>query len=641
MGRFRLLWCISVGLALCAIHDVLGHLVIESHQRSVDLTFRILRVAETVRLRNAGSHDVPHIYAALPAEVARAVGRMHVRTKTSQLTVERVRNITEVEEFAQDPSVSSGNVVLYRVPLPVKGDEKVEYTLHYLVGRAPKPSPPSSLLSTPQFVKIHDRGVTVSPYHVVQQQTVFTVPARRIKKVTGLQRQSATSYATRTLLDKAPFTLGDADSVMIHYTLNQHLGFFHSVERRMDISLWGAVSVHERYEFENEAVALSEPYFRGDIARMIGARFGRLRPAGVSYPTNRICFELEAKIPKDAYGLEFYDDIGNVSTSTARRTPSFVYAQLEPRYPVLGGWKADWLIDYRLPTSSVVATIPTPSSGDQRNSGFTRHQVVIPLAPSVIEVFTENVTLSVVFPPGAQNFRVVAPRDVVKLPSVEKEWGWLDVFSPRPAVHLQLGAVAVDSSDHLKDTLQIEYDYPVGWTHRYRKPLGCCLTCLLPFLLYMVLRHVDFGTCSPALEISVLSVTNGALDTLIPLVGDVKRDATAWWTSMRTALSTLEKEAATHRWAVSSKVLLRRISKISAAVRDCSHTPANYVRRITDLYKTAVDLVELVDRVAPNATQVKRWKPEAKDAQLWATLCARLDDAVAEATQSPAKPKMA
>lgn len=75
---------------------------------------------------------------------------------------------------------------------------------------------------------------------------------------------------------------------------------------------------------------------------------------------------------KETPALFFSDEIGNVSTSYARRTvglgryvkfvlaktigffvmmtslrfvceqPQYVYAQLEPRYPVLGGWKADW-----------------------------------------------------------------------------------------------------------------------------------------------------------------------------------------------------------------------------------------------------------------------------------------------------------
>lgn len=89
------------------------------------------------------------------------------------------------------------------------------------------------------------------------------------------------------------------------------------------------------------------------------------RQRGMSTPPNPILTgmdELSVVLPKTARNLHYRDDIGNISSSNARRDDrGYVLAQIRPRYPLLGGWKADWSFSYDVPTRSALKVQPSSS----------------------------------------------------------------------------------------------------------------------------------------------------------------------------------------------------------------------------------------------------------------------------------------
>eukprot|EP00968_Pinguiococcus_pyrenoidosus_P012351 scaffold1085_cov252-Pinguiococcus_pyrenoidosus.AAC.4 len=62
--------------------------------------------------------------------------------------------------------------------------------------------------------------------------------------------------------------------------------------------------------------------------------------AGRSTPAFR---SLTARLPGDAWGIYYRDRIGNVSTSMVKHEKGGVLMEVEPRYPMLGGWKVSSL----------------------------------------------------------------------------------------------------------------------------------------------------------------------------------------------------------------------------------------------------------------------------------------------------------
>ena len=95
------------------------------------------------------------------------------------------------------------------------------------------------------------------------------------------------------------------------------------------ISHWGNIAVTEEYQIENIG------------AKLIG-EFGRIDyDDGVTGGKNALK-KIRAKLPLRAWGLWYRDEIGNVSTSNARREMNEVDLELTPRFRILGGWKSNY-----------------------------------------------------------------------------------------------------------------------------------------------------------------------------------------------------------------------------------------------------------------------------------------------------------
>ncbi|KAL4590068.1 hypothetical protein LXL04_002987 [Taraxacum kok-saghyz] len=58
---------------------------------------------------------------------------------------------------------------------------------------------------------------------------------------------------------------------------------------------------------------------------------------------------LVSKLPPRVHSVYYRDNIGNISTSHLRTGYSKSELEIEPRYPLLGGWRATFVIGYGLP----------------------------------------------------------------------------------------------------------------------------------------------------------------------------------------------------------------------------------------------------------------------------------------------------
>ena len=78
----------------------------------------------------------------------------------------------------------------------------------------------------------------------------------------------------------------------------------------------------------------------------------------------------------------------NLSTSNARRdSKGFVYARLQPRYPILGQWKTDFDLSYDVPTRTVLK---------QDVNDPSLHILNVTMSPPVIRTFTEKLYVEIV-----------------------------------------------------------------------------------------------------------------------------------------------------------------------------------------------------------------------------------------------------
>jgi oligosaccharyltransferase complex subunit alpha (ribophorin I) len=66
---------------------------------------------------------------------------------------------------------------------------------------------------------------------------------------------------------------------------------------------------------------------------------------------------VQAVLPPSAHSLYFRDSIGNISSSETRAGLEAVAVQLQPRYPLFGGWSNRFLFGWTLPLADVVAKV--------------------------------------------------------------------------------------------------------------------------------------------------------------------------------------------------------------------------------------------------------------------------------------------
>ena len=76
-------------------------------------------------------------------------------------------------------------------------------------------------------------------------------------------------------------------------------------------------------------------------------KFSRLRFQHDALGAGSSFQELRARLPAEAHSLYYKDLIGNVSSSDTLRTPAGTAVALSLRYPLMGGWKVDFVLGER------------------------------------------------------------------------------------------------------------------------------------------------------------------------------------------------------------------------------------------------------------------------------------------------------
>ena len=130
------------------------------------------------------------------------------------------------------------------------------------------------------------------------------------------------------------------DKHILHGVNNEPQVVFTDVERIVEISHWGTISITQFYKIKNTG-----PSIKGEFSRIQFSSQNK-------FEAKNAFRGIETELPYKTWGLYYRDEVGNISTSKAYRDDrnQFVKFALVPRYALLGGWKANWEIGYNLDT---------------------------------------------------------------------------------------------------------------------------------------------------------------------------------------------------------------------------------------------------------------------------------------------------
>lgn len=289
-------------------------------------------------------------------------------------------------------------------PEPLPPLSQITLGISYYVLSSLQPLPATIHQDDRQYLTYSFPAYVPSAYTTVSQKTKLKFPNTNVPDYTetsGLktgtgsdpERQGSTyTYGPYDTSKAAPGTTGE--QITVRYEFTKPVLTASLLERDLEISHWGGnLATEERYWLRNDGANLSNHFSR--VAWTMKSFQG--------LPTSALR-DLKYPLKPGSVDPYFIDDIGNVSTSRYRPSPSNkpnkeAYLELRPRYPVFGGWKYSFKVGWNNDLSRFLR---------QTVTGPDTYVLKVPFleGPKTPEgVQYERVVVRVILPEGATNVR--------------------------------------------------------------------------------------------------------------------------------------------------------------------------------------------------------------------------------------------
>jgi len=185
------------------------------------------------------------------------------------------------------------------------------------------------------------------------------------------------------------------------------------VERLIELSHWGNIAVEESIEIVHKGARLKGSFSRLDY--QMDRRSASKQPVVKNFKT---------LLPSTAQDIYYRDEIGNISTSRVNPRSDRLEVDLQPRFPLFGGWRTNYVLGYNVPTAEFLS-----SSGSE-------YALKMRLLDHIFEnAVVERLRVKIVLPETSQNIKLVTPYAVKRLPD-ERLKSYLDITG-RPVIVLE------------------------------------------------------------------------------------------------------------------------------------------------------------------------------------------------------------
>jgi Ribophorin I len=178
-------------------------------------------------------------------------------------------------------------------------------------------------------------------------------------------------------------------------------------KRRFEIGYFGAVYVKEHFQVQNVATALE-----GEFNRVPFSMAEQMH--GTALKVDGVMTSIPGVLSKNTQKFEYFDIIGNISSSHASEKTKFYQVDLTPRFPLIGGWKTEFDFSYQLPIPKILTE---SADGSYRATFSFNHPLV--------KLYSESVEVDVLLPEGAVYKRIEAPREI-EIIRISQEPSWCD-----------------------------------------------------------------------------------------------------------------------------------------------------------------------------------------------------------------------
>jgi oligosaccharyltransferase complex subunit alpha (ribophorin I) len=365
---------------------------------------------------------------------------------------------------------------------PVAAGEAVQLQILTSFTRRLKPFPEQITQDQVQLVKYSGNALHFSAYPSVKQTT-------NVKLGTG--KTESYSKATAELKgdelesgphkDVKPFS---SDELSVHYENNAAFVTFTSMIKEIEVSHWGNIAVEDHYDLQNTGAVLKGTFSRYEYQRVGGK-------GGASFRS------IQAMLPASASDVYYRDLIGNVSTSHMRETTEDGrHFELEPRFPMFGGWKTDFYMGYNLPASEFL--------GKDENG---RYVLNITFASPFQAATIDQLEVRIILPEFASDVQWATPFDIDST-SWDKRVTYLDVFGRTVLILKKSNLVR-----HHNQVFQVTYNF--SKVYMLQEPILVILGFLAFFLAAMAYTRIELTISAKTVYVVIRSKRAGRVGELI------------------------------------------------------------------------------------------------------------------------------
>ncbi|CAN6226321.1 unnamed protein product [Urochloa humidicola] len=434
---------------------------IVSAEKRIDLTGSIVKVYLTLKVENApGASDASRVLLAFtPTEVKQLAILKATRAEGKR----KKKTYVPLSVEASDLDTTTPNGAhLYSVQLgaPLKPGEATTLEVLYVLTHSLEPFPSEISQSESQLVYFRDSAVLLSPYHVLEQVTYIKTPSNRIESFTRVDPTSraGTEVKYGTYKDQAP---NSYLPILVHYENNQPFAVVEELVRKVEISHWGNVQITEHYKLKHGGARHKGVFSRLEYQ-------SRPSISGASSFKN-----LLARLPPRVHSVYYRDEIGNISTSHLRIGSQKSELEIEPRYPLFGGWHCTFTIGYGLPLQDFLF-----------ESDDGRRYVNLTFGCPLLDTVVDDLTIKVVLPEGSKSPQPVVPFVTEKHP--ETSYSYLDVVGRTTVVLKKKNVVGEHNVP-----FQVYYEFnPI---FMLAEPLMLISAALLFFVSCIAYLHMDLS----------------------------------------------------------------------------------------------------------------------------------------------------
>lgn len=412
---------------------------------------QLVKISTKITAENKGSSPIKHYYIALTGEE-----KNHLAFIGAGIATDKDSDLKVVE--ASVPAQKGYYHYRIELPSPLAAGKTLKLVVETTFSHLVTPHPTHITQAERQLALYQGNHYFLSPYATESQVTRVSLPTPKLESFSKLKpvthSDNLVTYGPYEQVK--PYT---EDKLTVHYENNNPFLTITNLDRAIEVSHWGVISVEEVIDLRHTGAILKGSFSRYEYQR---------DQNGVSSVKS-----FKTVLPASAMDVYYRDEIGNISTSHMRVLHDSVELDVRPRFPLFGGWKTHYILGYYVPTYEYLY-----NSGDQYvlQMRFVDH------------VFDDSVvdkaTVKIVLPEGATDIKLRVPYPVKRLQD-QRHYTYLDTVG-RPVIVLEKTNLV---EQHIQD-FQVHYTYRK--LLMLQEPLLVVVVLYLLFLLVVIYVRLDF-----------------------------------------------------------------------------------------------------------------------------------------------------